>query len=179
MNEPEFLQRQLAIERRHLDRVCQQLDLTLHSRFDAATLQAFCAVAAAYIGEAGARRARQLRSHVAALGSRLPAESASARATLSAAGGIADRIDAGLAALAASANSGARVDGCRQFLSAIQPALSAPAADLDALLQTHYTLADWRSALRIDADSILRERTAFAAVAGAAPPGIALLDAGA
>lgn len=184
VNELEFIRRQVSTERSHMAAVRSACAAALALPADERAGSDFLLACASYLVFVVGRFNAQDQAHRDLLRLRLPTDAARDRATL-------DDLDRTLAAsrkaldaLAATlrrretvpddSGDAALVAALRSYLSFYSNVLAGPRHSLQHLFAAHYTIAEWRAASAVDADSILEERRRYARVADLLPGGIAL-----
>jgi hypothetical protein len=184
VNELEFIRHQVSTERRHMAAVRSACSAALALPAAGRAGTDFLLACASYLVFVVGRFNAQDQAHCDLLRPRLPADAARDRATL-------DDLDRTLAdsrqaleALAATlrrreaapdeSEDAALVAGLRSYLSFYSNVLASRRHALQHLFDAHYSVAEWRAASAVDADSILEERQRYARVASLLPDGIAL-----
>ncbi len=179
MNEAEFLQRQIALEERHLERLLEDLTLALGARFAPPIIEPFCEAASEYLEFALSRRLQRVRKLAALLSTRATTDNGAMAARAQESRRIVSHLEqAAAAASSAAAAATSHVLRCRKLLDLYSSSLLSGDATLTASLAAQLEIEDWRALAAVDADSILKERSRYAAVAATAPPGVAVLDGG-
>jgi hypothetical protein len=184
VNELEFIRQQVSTERSHMAAARGACAAALALPAEAGPRTDFLLACAGYLVFVVGRFNDQDQVHCDLLRARLPAEAIRDRATL-------DDLDRTLAAsrraLEALADAlrrretapddsedAAFIAALRGYLSFYSNVLAGRRHALQHLFETHYTVADWRAASAVDADSILEERQRYSRVADRLPEGIAL-----
>jgi hypothetical protein len=184
VNELEFIRHQVSTERSHMAAVRGASAAALAQPAEERPALDFLQACASYLVFIVRRFNAQDQAHCDLLRQRLPADAGRDRATL-------DDLDRTLAAsrqaldaLATAlqrreaAGDGSEDDAwvaaLRSYLSFYSNVLAGRRHALQHLFEAHYTVADWRAASAVDADSILEERQRFSRVVDLLPDGIAL-----
>jgi hypothetical protein len=184
VNELEFIRRQVSTERSHMAAVRSACAAALALPVDERPQVDFLLACAAYLAFAVGRFNAQDQAHCDQLRLRLPADAAQDRAmlddldrTLAASRKALDALAAALRVREAAGDVGddvAFVAALRGYLSFYSSVLAGRRHALQHLFEAYYTIADWRAASAVDADSILEERARYSRVADLLPDGIAL-----
>jgi hypothetical protein len=187
MNEQEFLDQQLALERRHLSEVKNALEAAIAAHFDEHTLDRFCQTCGGYLVFVLERFNAQEQKHVDLLRPRVTVDegtfdqlladySLALEASREAVGRLRSALEARIGGKVPAAELIAQ---SKQYIDFYNETLRKRAPLTAALFARHYKLADWRASSFITADSILEERTRYAAVHAGLPSGIELKASGA
>ena len=165
MNELEFLEQQLAVERRHLSEVKNACEAAIAAQFDEATLDRFCQTCVGYLVFVLERLNAQQQKHVEVLRPRLrPEESTVAHVlaeyepTLETSRAAVAQLRDALESRTGGKGSAAQlIAQSKRYIEFYNQTLRKRAPLTAALIARHYTLADWRAAAFVTADSILEE----------------------
>lgn len=186
MNEIEFLHQQVSLERRHMSEVKNACEAAIEAGFNEDTLNEFCGLCGEYLVFIVDRFNAQDGAHVQLLRPRLGPEEAMFLPVL-------DDLEAALAANRAaieqlrvaiearhSGHSSAAdmILAVKNYIDFYNKTLRKQQPALGPLFARHYTLADWRAASIVTADSILEERSRYTAITAALPSGIELKSSG-
>lgn len=186
MNEIELIRAQVSTERSHMAAVKNACRAALESAdrgmIGAEALRDFCAACADYLVLSVGRFNAQDAAHCEVLRPRLGADDAADRRTLedlehtlALSREALARLEATLRAYRqGSASAPQLVAACREYVRFFDGVLARRRHAIAHLYDRHYGVAEWRRVSFVDADSILAERSRFATVQGALPPGIAL-----
>lgn len=182
MNELEFIRRQVSTERSHMAAVRSACSAALAQSADERVAGDFLLACASYLVFVVGRFNAQDQAHADQIRPRLPADAARDRATLDdldqTLSASRDALEALAAALrrheTGASDDAALVAALRSYLSFYSNVLASRRHALQHLFEAHYTVADWRAASAVDADSILEERQRYSRVASLLPDGIAL-----
>ncbi len=184
MNELEFIRRQVSTERLHMAAVRGATAAALTVPADERPGTDFLLACARYLVFIVGRFNAQDQAHCDLLRARVPADAASDRAmledldrTLAASRKALDSLASALREREAAGDTGddaAFVAALRGYLSFYSNVLASRRHALQHLFEAHYTVAEWRAASSVDADSILEERQRYSRVADLLPEGIAL-----
>jgi hypothetical protein len=188
MNELDYLRDQVSLERSHMRELRSSFARLLVEGRDDEQLERQTVALATYLLFALRRlvlqdelHCRQLRERIAAAAEGSAGEHAHIVATiddlersLADARGALDRFEAAHRELATAGRSGVAdwLDACRRFNTWYETQLGTRRHALGDWLDAYYTLADWRRASLVDAESVLEERRLYAAAraALASPP---------
>jgi hypothetical protein len=186
MNELEFLHQQVSLERRHMAEVRSACQAAIEAGFSEPILDEFGGLCAAYLVFILDRFNAQDQKHVDQLHPRLTADEAGfapvlddLRQTLVQSREAVDLLRQALDARRRGETTAAElVLALQSYLRFYEGTLRRQQPQLAPLFARHYDLADWRAASFVTADSVLEERSRFAAVSAQLPPGIELKTPG-
>lgn len=189
MNELAFIRAQVATERRHMAAIRSALTAALAPIPDttaASVRDSFFQVCADYLVYSVGRLNAQDQAHCDQLRPRVPRSDASAHGALEALQARLEQSRAAIGELSQALN--ARRSGsldaaglaaaAERYVAFYQAVLAPQRHRLSHLLDAHYRIEDWRSASWVDADSVLEERSRYAACIAQRPPGIDIPEAG-
>ncbi len=186
MNEQEFLRQQVILERRHMSEVKNACEAAINAGFEEESLEEFCRSCVHYLVFILDRFNAQDQKHSDLLRPRLAPEESSYLPVL-------DDLDVALASsreatLRLSTALEARRAGklsaaeliyeAKAYIEYYNKTLRKRQHGISPLFERHYTIADWRAASFVTADTILEERERYAAVTARLPSGIEMKSTG-
>lgn len=184
MNEIQLLRAQLVTEHRHVREVvcaCVAAHAAAGGVRDVAALAAFRQACAEYLGCVLGwfeERDQRLAGWYAALPADDPGRGALAALGERGSGAEAmERLAAAITPERVSAADGSAAGGWRELALFVAGAWDARRGSIEALLASKLRVADWRAFSRLDADSIVEERTRYARVRATLPPSVELAGA--
>lgn len=186
MNEQEFLRQQVTLERRHMSEVKNACEAAINAGFEEAQLDAFCRTGAVYLVFILERFNAQDQKHSDLLRSRLAPEEMNYLPVLDdldvALGSSREAIERLRTALdgrrSGKLSAAEFIYEVKAYIDYYNRTLRKRQHVISPLFERHYTIADWRAASFVTADSILEERLHYAAVQAQLPSGIELKSSG-
>lgn len=180
MNELDFIRQQVSTERAHMGAARAAMAAALAADYPLGVLEPFARAAARYLVFVVRRFNRQDLEHCAILQPLIPATDTTDHKTLA---DLAETLwisSRAIEDLGTSLDSPAAdlLAACKTYNQFYTDVLVRRRHAIYHLFEQHYSVAEWRRASFVDADSILEERELFSAVGRALPTGVELRSPG-